>query len=180
MACVNPDCVEHEFQTDEATSNSSEYQSSCSSQSVASQMINQPSTPPAFPKRILYVNSDVAVQNPKESSKQLQLIASSTHKSANVVFDCAKDGFEALELSSKTKYHGIIIYENIPNMSGIETVRFICNHPDRSPTLKVVLIGDPIVQLTPYDHQLVTKLYSDSDSHPFLGSHFVEVLAMML
>lgn len=77
--------------------------------------------------RILYVNSEIKSQSPKEIAARLRHIAYSSTKITNYSFDCVKDGFEAIELLSKNRYTSIIIFNDLPNLSGIETIQIIKN-----------------------------------------------------
>lgn len=128
-------------------------------------------------KRILYVRGEVAVQDPKETAQKLQHIASSIDGSCSVLFDCVKDGFEAVERVSKTNYDALIIFDDLVNMGGLDTIRIIQSFQNNS-SMKVVLIGETQSQkLTTSDYNFISKLYSSSS---FLGSHFMEVLTFLL
>mmetsp|Transcript_8254 Transcript_8254/g.10701 ORF Transcript_8254/g.10701 Transcript_8254/m.10701 type:complete len:208 (-) Transcript_8254:99-722(-) len=127
-------------------------------------------------KRILYVNAALLQQSSKEVAKQLTIITRSATNSANFLYDCVKDGFEALELLYKNSYHAMIIYNDLPNMSGLETIR-IAQHIDQLATLAIILIGVPEEPLEEEDRQTISRIYYNSPSQRFLGADFLDAVA---
>jgi len=127
-------------------------------------------------KRVLYVNAELLTQSSKEVAKRLNLITRSATNSANFLYDCVKDGFEALELLYKNSYHAMIIYNDLPNMSGLETIR-IAQHIDQLATLAIILIGVPEEPLEEEDRQTISRIYYNSPSQRFLGADFLDAVA---
>jgi hypothetical protein len=67
---------------------------------------------------------------------------------SNVVFDCAQDGFEGLQLFERNEYHAIIVAKTIgrsyPQMKGIEFLKIAaaCCEEDKVPTCPgIVVVG---------------------------------------
>ncbi len=124
------------------------------------------------------------MQSPKVISKNLQAIALAATGATDVLFDCAKDGFEAIHLISRKQYHVIIIRDSadsvdttLKNMSGIEMVR-IAKEIRGDRLGRVVLIGGST--LSEEDTALISKYCHDDVAQPFLGMHFVELLREFL
>lgn len=132
-----------------------------------------------FPKRILFVSRALLMQSPREIARTLQVVAyAATEGRVATVFDCAKDGFEALMLLSRNNYHAMFVYEDLPNMTGRTMIR-IAGEMSAGRMCPVVLIGvnEP---LTPQESVHITRVVRDDVNKPFLGVDFVECLRLVL
>ena len=134
---------------------------------------------PGVPRRILYVNRDLEMQSPKDVAKFLQVVTFACTSAADVLFDCAKDGHEALQLLATVKYSGIIMYANIAAMSALHCleIAYEINHGDLG---SVALIGRPCGTLTAEQARIVTVVFDDDDVAPFTGENLVSVLKLLV
>ena len=149
---------------------------------VAAAMASEAQGASLIPRRILYVNRDVQMQRPREVAKQLQLIAIAATGETDVAFDCAEDGFEALQLYLNTAYCAIIIYSNLRNMSALETLR-MAREVSGGHLCPVVLIGHDSSKhgiISHEDESFLTNVYADTESDPFLGENLLMVFQQIL
>jgi CheY-like chemotaxis protein len=132
-----------------------------------------------FTKVVLYVSGTLEMCCPKEVSKHLQVVAFAATGKRDVLFDCAKDGFEALHLMSKKCYHAIFINYDLPNMNGIETIR-IAHEVSSGNIGPIILIGGNSELMNEVDRKMLLRHFPDSDSDPFRGIDFVDSLRDIL
>ena len=78
-----------------------------------------------------------------EDNKANQMFMKVVLQKMNIKFDIANDGIEAIDKFKSTKYDLILMDENMPNMNGIETTKYILQYEKEHN-----MIHTPIIALT--------------------------------
>ena len=138
----------------------------------------------SYPRRVLYVHRDIEMQSPKEFAAKLQAAARAA-TGLLILFDCAKDGFEGVDMFHKTNYHAVIVAANLPNLSGLAFVRTLRDTATRAELevghrlCPIILIGGSPDETTEEDRRVITRHYRDDDEVPFKGRDLFESLSIL-
>ena len=107
------------------------------------------------------------------------LLARIIAENHGMVVDIASDGRQAIELINTNFYEIIMTDIQMPEISGMELVEFIRNHPDRSVAL-IPVIAFTAAKIERYEPQYMDAGFNEVLQKPFSETAFLQCIATQL